>query len=72
MSIELHKTPTWHETPQQCEWCGDKASFKLKAGDYRRYACGKIAHREDVKRLARMDGLKDYDVILGFFTLGDP
>jgi hypothetical protein len=56
----------------QCEWCIDKASYKILDGDYRRYACGDVYHRENLKRLARMDGHKDFDIILGYFTIGDP
>lgn len=54
------------------DWCADKESYRIKDGDYRRYACGNVYHREKVHKLARLDGHNDYDVVLGFFTLGDP
>lgn len=49
---------------EECEWCGESASFKIQDGDYVRYACGNVYHREELRRLARLDGHKFYDVIL--------
>ncbi len=49
-------------TKHQCEWCEAPATFKIQDGDYIRYACADLWHRDQVKRLARLDGHPVYVV----------
>lgn len=70
MTIDIHQAKDPLDKPIDCEWCGDKASFKLQCGSYRRYACGNVWHRAKLHRLARLDGYSsdDYEVSSGEFT----
>lgn len=55
--------------PHQCEWCEAEATFKLQAGDYRRYACDDAAHQSKVLRLAQLDGHKEASFFIGRFMI---
>lgn len=70
MTVQSAKSPA--DRPMECEWCSNKASYKILVSKYRRYACDNLDHRAKLRRLAQLDGHEHYYVIHGYFTLEQP
>lgn len=63
--MTIYSAKTYLDMPQDCEWCQDRATFKIVApGNYRRYACSNVWHRDKLRQLARLDGKREYSEVL--------